>query len=103
MSRIDVETLVRCFEAAIDRLNKNPIEAVSDAQISSMLISSLKHEIQAHFSYIIKREIKKLLKKEFRKTKTKLVKEILKNMLTSSDFREQLEKKIKSSIIENIK
>ena len=103
MSRIDVQTLVLAFESALNKLNKNPPEAVSDAQISSMLISCLKYEIENHFSEIIKQDIHQVLKKEFKKEKTKLIKDVVKNILLSSNFRQQIEEKIRYFIIQSIK
>lgn len=102
MSRIDVQALVLAFENRIAALDKNPPVSVSQRTISLMLENALEEEIKNHFIHLIKKDIKHELEQEFKNLKTKLVKEVLKNILTDSDFRNTIERKIKSSIVDNI-
>jgi len=102
MSRIDVKTLVLAFENRISLLDKNPPDVVPQSTISLMLESALEEEIQKHFIFLIKKDVKESLEKEFKKMKTKLVKEVLRNILTDSSFKESIQNKIKKSIVDNI-
>ena len=102
MSRIDVTILVLAFEKRISELNKNPPDLVPSKTISLMLESVVSEEIEKHFSYIIRKDIKDLLNEEFKRSKTKMVKQILKSIMDDSSFKLQIEAKIKKSIIDNI-
>ena len=102
MGRIDVQTLVMAFEKRIEALEKNPPELISTGVMLSMLEKSIDELIKEHFNYMIKSEIKKLLEKEFSKMKVSFAKSALKSILSSNEFRSDLEKKLKEHIIDSI-
>jgi len=102
MSRIDVKTLVLAFENRITALDKNPPDLVPQRTISLMLENVLEEEIKNHFVYLIQKDVRKAFKNEFKKLRTRLVDDILSNLLKSDSFRIAVEDKIKKSIVNNI-
>jgi hypothetical protein len=102
MSRIDVKTLVLAFENRIAALDKNPPEVVPQKTISLLLENALQEEIQNHFYHLIKKDVKEVLQKEFKKQKTKLVTEVVKRMLNDESFKQSLMKNIQGLLIHNI-
>lgn len=103
MSRINVKTLVLAFENRISALEKNPPDKVSDKTISLMLEAALEEEIRNHFKEVVKIRTKEELNKEFKKVGHKMIKEILKNIIADSSFRQELERNFKTLILNNFK
>lgn len=103
MSRIDIQTLVMVFEKRIEALEKNPPDKVPQSVIMRMLESSIDEIIKGHFVHLIKKDIEKLIKKEFSDIRIDFISKTVANILTDSAFRQTIEEKIKKSVIENIK
>lgn len=95
-------TLVESFEKRISELNKNPPDIIPRSIIIKMLEQSIGEIIRDHFIYLIKKDMKRLIKEEFNSMKNKFVSTIVKDLLTDSVFRRAAESKIKKSIINNI-
>lgn len=102
MSRIDLQTLVMVFEKRIEALEKNPPDQVPQAVIIRLLENSIEEIIKDHFVFLVKKDIQKLIKKEFNEMKTEFVSRCVSNILDDSSFRSSLENKIKNSILEKL-
>ena len=102
MSRIDVQTLVLAFESRISELNKNPIEVVPTKTVQLLLEAALENEIKENFRQVIKIEIKNSLNKEFNKLKGTFIKNILKDVMSDSLFKQEIQDKIKSLILKGL-
>lgn len=99
MSRIDLNTLVACFEKRIESLEKNPPDKIPTHVIIKMLESGIEDEIKQAFLISAKKDIRKLIDKEFKLLKDKFIKTTVENILTDSKFRESVEDKVKKSLI----
>ena len=103
MPRIDVQTLVMAFEKRIEALEKNPPDKISTGVIINMLEKSIDEIIKEHFIYLVKKDIENTIKKEFKDMKHPFIAKTLEGILTDSHFREEIEKRIKDSILFNIR
>jgi hypothetical protein len=103
MSRIDVQTLVMAFERRIEALEKNPPDKVATHVILNMLEKSIDEIIKDHFLHLIKKDIQKAIRQEFKTMRTDFVMKTVEGLLADSGFRAALEVKIKNSILLNLK
>ena len=102
MSRIDVKALVMALENRIEALDKNPPDQISQETIVNLLEKAIEDEIKNHFFYIIRKEIVKNIKEKFVKMKDSFVKKTIKEILSSEDFRREIEGKLKKRILNGI-
>src|SRR5271163_647791 len=103
MGRIDVQTLVLAFERRIAALEKNPPELVSTAVIINMLEKSIDDIIAEHFQFLIRKDMKVLIEKEFNKMRTSYVKGAVKDILNDAKFKLSLEDKVKKCLLSGMK
>jgi DNA repair photolyase len=103
MSRIDLNTLVACFEKRIDALEKNPPDKVPTHVIIKMLEQSVDDEVKAAFIECARNDVRAMVKKEFKEMKNAFIKKTLENILTDESFRKTVEHRIRDFIILNIK
>lgn len=99
MSRIDITTLVACFEKRIEALEKNPPDKVPTHVILKMLETAIDDEIKNHFVFLVQKEMTSIIKKEFKERQTEFINKTLDGLLSDESFRKILEKEIKDSII----
>jgi hypothetical protein len=99
MARIDVQTLVMAFEKRIEALEKNPPDKISTGVIIKMLENSIDDIIKDHFLHLVKKDIEKVIKKEFHEMRINFINKTIEGILTDSNFRQILENKIKDALI----
>ena len=103
MSRIDVQTLVLCFEKRIEALEKNPPDKVPTQVIINLLEKSIDEILKEHFLHLIKEDLAKAIKQQFKEIHKAFIDKTIEQMLTDSEFRENLAKKMKDKIVNSIK
>ena len=99
MSRIDIHTLVACFEKRIEALEKNPPDKVPMKVILDMMEKSIDEEIKNHFVFLAQKEMTKIIKQKFQEKHKEFIDKTLEGILNDESFRKTLEKEIKDSII----
>lgn len=103
MSRIDVQTLVLAFEKRIEMLEKNPPDKVPMSVVINLLEKSIDEVIRGHFVEMAKKDVEELVKKELKNVHAEFVRKTVSNILSNEIFRDQIEHKFKSAILESIK
>lgn len=103
MSRIDLNTLVACFEKRIESLEKNPPDKVPTHVIIKMLENGIEDEVKEAFRLSAQNDVRKAINKEFKALKDEFIKNTVKNILTDSTFRESVESLLKSKILLGLK
>jgi len=103
MSRIDLNTLVACFEKRIESLEKNPPDKVPTHVIIKMLEQGIEDEVKQAFMLSARNEVRKAINKEFKALKDEFIKTVVKNILTDSTFRESVESLFKSQLLSGLK
>ena len=99
MSRIDITTLVACFDKRIEALEKNPPDKVPMNVILNMMEKAIDDEIRNHFVFLAQKDMEKLIKEKFQEKKKEFINKTLEGILNDESFRKILEKEIKDSII----
>ena len=103
MSRIDVKTLVLAFEKRIEALEKNPPDKVPTAVVINLLERAIDEVIKEHFIHLIKAEIEESIRFEFEKLHDRFVKKTIKELLTDEQYRAEIQRKLKFTMIESVR
>lgn len=99
MSRIDLNTLVACFEKRIEVLEKNPPDKIPTHVIIKMLEQGIEDEVKQAFVLSARNDVRKAINKEFKDLKDEFIKTTVKNILTDSAFRDSLESILKGQLL----
>lgn len=100
MSKIDVQTLVLAFEKRIESLEKNPPDKVPTSVVIKLLENAIDDVIKENFIFLIKKEMKQLIKDEgLSMIKEGYVKKIIENLFNNEDIKGKIEKSMNYKIL----
>ena len=103
MKRIEIEKLAEIINDKVEQLNKNPSSIITDEVIENMLRKATVEIMKDHFFYIIRRDIKDLIKKKYKTAKDNFILKMVSDILNDTSFRRSLETHVKKLILNNIR